>query len=71
MLFMREGGSVLELRHQADCINNCYFTLSSALDFNYFYQTCAPQEPAADPHDAHLVVDCDQLEQNLTLLLRS
>lgn len=71
MLFMRDGGSVLELRHQADCINNCYFTLASALDLNYLYQTCAPEDRAADPHDAHLLVDCDQLEHNLTLLLRS
>ena len=68
ILFMQDGGSVLELRHEADCINNCYFTLSSALDFNYFYQTCAPQDPAADPHTAHLVVDVDRLEQNLKLL---
>src|SRR5687768_11655630 len=70
MLFMREGGSVLELRHESDCINNCFFTMSSALDLNYFYQTCAPQDPAADPHDAHLMVDCARLEQNLTRLLR-
>lgn len=69
ILFMQDGGSVLELRHESDCINNCYFTLSSALDFNYFYQTCAPQDPTADPHMAHLVVDVDQLEKNLKLLL--
>ena len=69
MLFMREGGSVLELRHEADCINNCYFTMSSALDLNYFYQTCTPQDPAADPHMAHLLVDLEQLEKNLRLLL--
>lgn len=70
MLFMKERGSVLELRHQADNINNCYFTLASALDLNYFYQTCPPQDPSADPHRAHLLVDRDQLEKNLTLLLR-
>jgi hypothetical protein len=69
MLFMQAGGSVLELRHKADCINNCYFTMSSALDLNYFYQTCAPQDPGLDPHDAHLVVDPEQLEKNLCLLL--
>jgi capsular polysaccharide biosynthesis protein len=71
MLFMRAGGSILELRHQTDCINNCYFTLSSALDLNYFYQTCAPQDPSADPHEAHLLVDPNQLESNLRLLLDS
>jgi capsular polysaccharide biosynthesis protein len=69
MLFMKERGSVLELRHQTDCINNCYFTLSSALALNYFYQTCAPHDPSADPHDANLVVDADQLKKNLRLLL--
>ncbi|HEX5966407.1 MAG TPA: glycosyltransferase family 61 protein [Pyrinomonadaceae bacterium] len=69
MLFMQEGGSVLELRHETDCINNCYFTLSSALDFKYFYQTCVAQDTTADPHVAHLIVDPEQLEKNLTLLL--
>lgn len=69
ILFMRDGGSVLELRHQTDRINNCYFTLSSALDLNYFYQTCRPQNPAADPHEADLLVDVDQLKANLTLLV--
>ena len=48
MLFMKDGGSVLELRHVSDCINNCYFTLASALDLKYFYQTCAPQNQSAD-----------------------
>ena len=69
VLFMKSGGSVLELRHEADCVNNCNFTLSSALDLNYFYQTCAPEDPSADPHDAHLRVDVDQLQRTLTLLV--
>ncbi len=68
MLFMRDGGSVLEMRHQSDCINNCYFTLSSALDLKYFYQTCRAQNPTADPHEADLLVDPGELEKNLTLL---
>lgn len=68
-LFMRDGGSVLELRHQSDCINNCYFTLSSALDLNYFYQTCAARNPTADPHEADLLVDAGELKRNLRLLL--
>lgn len=69
ILFMKQGGSVLELRHESDCVNNCYFTMSSALDLNYLYQTCAPANPSADPHDAHLLVDVDQLQRNLTLLV--
>ena len=69
-LFMRDAGSVLELRHRADCINNCFFTLASALELDYFYQTCAPQNVKADPHEADLLVDAKQLEQNLRLLVR-
>jgi len=68
-LFMQEGGSVLELRHHADRINNCFFTLASALELNYFYQTCAAGNTKADPHEADLLVDPDELERNLRLLV--
>lgn len=70
MLFMRDGGSVLELRHESDCINNCYFTLASALDLNYFYQTCAAVQSNADPHVADLVVHPGELERNLATLVQ-
>jgi hypothetical protein len=66
---MVDGGSVLELRHQTDRTNNCFFTLASALDLNYFYQTCAPQNVKADPHEADLLIDPKELEGNLRLLI--
>ena len=69
MLFMKDGGSVLELRHQSDCINNCYFTLSSALNLKYFFQACEPSTDGPDPHTADLIVDPHELENNLTLML--
>lgn len=69
MLFMREGGRVLELRHRADWINNCYFILASALDFTYLYQLCEPQKEAGDPHTADLLVAPDQFEKNLADLI--
>ena len=68
MLFMPEGGSVLELRHQTDRINNCYFTLSSALNLNYFYQTCRPAYDGPEPHTADLIVDPEELQSNLASL---
>ena len=68
MLFLPETGSVLELRHQADDINNCYFTLASALNLNYFYQTCRPVDDGPTPHTADLIVDPEELEKNLALL---
>lgn len=69
MLFVREGGRVLELRHQTDKVNNCYFTMASALDLEYFYQTCPSDDPSEDPHTAHLRVDPDALADNIRLML--
>jgi len=71
MLFMCEDGSVLELRHRTDYVNNCYFVMSSAMDLKYFYQLCDPQQQNADPHTADLVVDPRELEKSLSLLLAS
>jgi hypothetical protein len=69
MLFMYAGGNVLELRHNADRINNCYFPMAAALNLNYFYQNCEPQELGEDPHTAHLMVDTPLLRENLTRML--
>lgn len=69
MLFMDSGAGILELRHATDAINNCYFTLASALNLNYFYQSCQP-ENAADPHTANLLVDTETLKKNIELMLQ-
>jgi capsular polysaccharide biosynthesis protein len=69
MLFMPPGASVLELRHREDRVNNCYFTLASALDLNYLYQTCESENPGEDPHTANLTVDPESLRENVKLLL--
>lgn len=71
MLFMRDGGSLLELRHPADYINNCYFILASALDLKYYYQLCHAERELADPHTADLVVSPKEMETNLARLLES
>ena len=71
MLFMPDGGNVLELRHQTDATNNCYFTLASALNLNYYYQTCRPANNNQDPHSANLIVDLNSLASNLSLLLQN
>ncbi len=69
MLFMSPGASVLELRHATDRINNCYFTMASALNLNYFYQSCEPANRDEDPHSADLKVDVEALRRNLDLML--
>lgn len=71
MLFMSPGASVLELRHATDSINNCYFTLASALNLNYFYQSCEPENATEDPHTANLRIDVAGLRANLELMLQN
>jgi capsular polysaccharide biosynthesis protein len=65
MLFMPEGANVLELRQRDDSINNCYFTLASALGLNYFYQKCDSPDQTEDAHTADLIVDIQELRENL------
>jgi hypothetical protein len=71
MLFMNPDSNVLELRHLSDNINNCYFTMASALNLNYFYQSCEPANRGEDPHTADLWVDPGALRANLKLMLES
>ncbi|HEX5705416.1 MAG TPA: glycosyltransferase family 61 protein [Pyrinomonadaceae bacterium] len=69
MLFLQSGGSVLELRHKTDRVNNCYFTLASALNLKYFYQTCDPLPDGEDAHTADLFVNVEQLARNLDQII--
>lgn len=69
MLFMPPGGGVLELRHETDKVNNCYFTMASALDLDYFYQSCPPETTGEDAHTANLRVDAGALRENLKMML--
>lgn len=69
MLFMRDGGSVLELRHVSDYINNCYFILASALKLDYYYQLCQGNTDFTDPHTADLLVSPEELEKNLSRMI--
>ncbi len=71
MLFMTPGANVLELRYSGDRINNCYFTMASALDLNYHYQSCEPATSDESPHTADLQVDCSLLRANIELMLAS
>jgi capsular polysaccharide biosynthesis protein len=69
MLFMKAGGSVLEMRQRGDAFNNCYFSLASALELKYFYQLCRSQNPGEDAHTANLLVDAKRLRENVELML--
>ena len=59
----------MELRQAGDANRNFFFSLASALNQNYFYQTCQPVGSQVHPHVADIVVDTATLEQNVRLLL--
>jgi capsular polysaccharide biosynthesis protein len=63
MLFMPRDGRILELRNAGDGHNNCFFSLASAVDHDYFYLTNQGSSP--DTHIADLTVDTDQLDKVL------
>lgn len=69
MLFMPEGGSVLELRRAGERERNWFFNLASAMRLRYFYQNCPQADPAEGAHTADLVADPARLRANLELML--
>ena len=67
ILFMPEGGGVLELRREGERERNWFFNLASAVGVRYYYQTCAPAD--GDAHSGDLTADTEALRANLALML--
>lgn len=68
LMFMPEGGSVLELRKKGGSeIYNCYFNLAAVFNHRFYYQPCE-----SDSDDsvqvANIFVDIDKLNKNLVLM---
>lgn len=70
MLFMKSGASVLEIRRYGDTLNNCYFSLASALNLKYYYQLALPDAKAVDHHD-DIFVDPVALRNTITQILNT
>jgi capsular polysaccharide biosynthesis protein len=69
ILFMNPSTTVLELRASLDAQNNCYFSLASAVNVNYFYQLCDTAISNEDPHTANLVIDTVELVKTLNKII--
>jgi capsular polysaccharide biosynthesis protein len=69
MLFMNSGGKVMEIRNSSDSHNNCYFSLASALDLNYYYILADPTKKEAIPHHADLIIDEISFENQIDFML--
>ena len=64
MIFMSEG-IVIELKSDADNINNCFFNLADSLDLKYFYTL--NKGDSKDVQKANIYADINKLDT----LLRS
>jgi capsular polysaccharide biosynthesis protein len=63
MMFMRGGGTVIEIRRCFDTQNNCFFTMASDLDLNYYYLLAKPED------EDMIAGDCHVNTSNLELVL--
>ena len=61
MLFMNPNTKVLEIRNKEDNHNNCYFSLASDLDIDYYYLLA--KGDSSDTHTVNVEVDIEKLEQ--------
>jgi hypothetical protein len=66
MLFMAAGSKILEFRFDQLGVNNCFFSLASALDIDYYYQK--PIRIIKNNELAELFIDPAELEKNLKLI---
>jgi capsular polysaccharide biosynthesis protein len=69
LMFMAPQTKVLELRMTGDDANNCFFSLASAVNVDYWYQQADPVAGQRDSHTADLVVSTELLIKNLEGLL--
>ena len=63
MLFLGESNKVLEFRVKNDNHNNCYFSLASDLNIDYYYQLCKGDNTYTQI--ANIQVDLEELKTNL------
>lgn len=66
MLFMREGGKLLELRNQHDAQNNCFYSLASELNHSYYYQL--NKGNTSDIKTVDITVDLIELKENIEMM---
>jgi capsular polysaccharide biosynthesis protein len=66
MMFMNKNSKVVELRQKGEFQNNCYFTLASDMDLQYYYLICEKVNPDEKNHTADVMVDLDALNELIT-----
>jgi capsular polysaccharide biosynthesis protein len=70
MIFMRNGGKILELRKFDNGENYFYFSLSSIAGLDYYYQFCEAKAENVSVQDADIIIDLVSLDKNINCMLQ-
>jgi capsular polysaccharide biosynthesis protein len=70
MLFMPEGGRILELRMSDPRSSECFANMASALGHDFHYLSCPAADAAKPPYTADLIVQPELLRLSLSDLFR-
>jgi len=65
MLWKKNRGKVLEIRASGDCHNNCYFTLASDLELDYYYSLADKIDVTQSTQLADYIIDLKHFEARL------
>jgi len=66
MLWMPSGGSVVEIRVRGDSHRNCFFSLASDLDLDYYY--IQADVVSGNEHEGSFVINMEDLENVVKLI---
>jgi capsular polysaccharide biosynthesis protein len=69
MMFLPVGAKVLELRRYDDKLNNCYFSLASALGHNYHYLLCKVNDESLPTQQNSFLVDESAFEKAIIAIV--
>lgn len=69
MLFMQPGGRILELTIKDNGLNQFYYRLTNALQHEYYYQFCEPEDAALSVQENNLRVIMPEFEQIVEQML--
>ena len=70
MLWMKRKGKILEIRAKNNCYDNCYFTLASDLDHNYFYVIANKTDLEKSNHLSDLMIDINHFSSELVKMIK-
>ena len=70
MLWMKEKSKVLEIRARDNSHDNCYFSLASDLQHNYFYTIADKTDPKKSNHLSNLLINKKDFLSQLNKMLQ-